>query len=262
MHNSNESAPSSDTLRFIYSLLPLIYRVQFARVCHLWHNAAPKDMRDIHAIILARLPHPYLSEVFTCGGYIAGDFLLDCLHDTNYYRFIDIVFDIGTEHQAYCYFPAPQGILEEEQRNPALSKFNQFIKGILARPDGFAIANTTQKIRRIDSPYAEVNCRTIYTDTEVVGRLLITNPGTHNYMSIRYLPFLRTMYNGKALTADDLMGIIRKSITVGNTTFSRTYEDVDDNNQITGRATQEITLPDSFVLHQCERRGFTVNVIV
>ncbi len=214
--NTSVDIITIDILRLIYDLLPPIYRVQFARVSRLWYSAAPMDMRDMNAIIRARLPHPYINEVFTCGGYIAGNFLLDCLYGTSYTKFINLVFGIGVMHHSYLLLPRPDKILKEEQHNDALRSFNRFVNGIhvLQKHNTWTTQTTTCKVRSVELRIPSFNYRRIYIPNAIGVKLIITAPGAHNYMNACFVEFSKILYTGTTFIISDIMSIIRRESSV------------------------------------------------
>ncbi len=249
---------TTHTLFLIYDLLPPIYRVQFARVCRRWYDLAPEDTRDIHAVILARLPHPYIREVFTHGGYIAGDFLLDCLYGTSYAKSINLVFDIGVKHHAYLTMPRPSKILKKEQSDPALRSFNGFVRGMSALPWPVTAQVATRRVRSAMKKIPPYNYRSIYAASMITVRITITNPGIHNYMNACYLKFGGVLYTGTTLVFSDIMSIIRRSSAVkaiGDISITA----IDDNDAYVRCADNQIKSILPCMLQEYIDRGFTLH---
>ncbi len=237
-----------DPLRLIYDLLPPIYRVQFARVSRLWYNAASIDMRDMNAIIRARVPHKCVIDMLDHGAYIAGEFLLDCLHDTTHSNVIDVVFDIGADYRSGFNTLAPP---------PYTDKKNQFnayfakLQNTSCGGEGFVYTCSS-------GMYPDFTIRALYIDGIHID-VGTTDPGVHNITNMCTLPFNKIVYDGKNLTVLHPMSIIKKHLDICGGLLHEYMSVVDSFGRAMSTTERDPRLIIE-VIKICRSRGFTITV--
>ncbi len=241
-------------LHIIYNLLAPVYRMQFAVVCTAFYKIAEPSKRDIGAIIKARLPHPYLLEVFKQGGKLVGNFLLDCLYDTNYHQHIDILFDVGVDiriQHGNVFNPANI----DSDKYKAVDKFSNFIKGISTVMGGVMHVGEFTIVFLDGDELTRYSTKMIQIG-DVACRIVITNPGISNYFNQCMLQFYHVLYDGDKLTAIYPTSVINKQSSIINTQDLCAYKRyIDEVGYILKM--ERVSLPETWI-DTYVGRGFTI----